>query len=248
MSLAYIRSLLITDPIIILATIIMGTISLLVSLFDSRGTVQHRISRVWSRMLLAVSGVSMRVKGLEKIDSHGAYVFVANHRSLMDTPVVLAHIPLQFRFLAKKGLFLIPILGTHLRRAGHLPVVKGDPRASLKSMSDAAKIIRERGVSVLLFPEGGRSADDTLQEFREGAAYIAIKAGVPAVPIAMTGTREVLKMGSMQIMSGPVELRIGDPIPTANLTLRDRTILIQTLREKVTELLLDSTAEPQETR
>jgi 1-acyl-sn-glycerol-3-phosphate acyltransferase len=248
MSLAYIRSLLITDPIIILATIIMGTISLLVSMFDSQGTVQHRISRVWSRMLLAVSGVSMRVKGLEKIDSQGAYVFVANHRSLMDTPVVLAHIPLQFRFLAKKGLFLIPILGTHLRRAGHLPVVKGDPRASLKSMSDAAKIIRERGVSVLLFPEGGRSADDTLQEFREGAAYIAIKAGVPAVPIAMTGTREVLKMGSMQIMSGPVELRIGDPIPTANLTLRDRTILIQTLREKVTELLLDSTAEPQETR
>jgi 1-acyl-sn-glycerol-3-phosphate acyltransferase len=248
MSLAYIRSLLITDPIIILATIIMGTISLLVSMFDSQGTVQHRISRVWSRMLLAVSGVSMRVKGLEKIDSQGAYVFVANHRSLMDTPVVLAHIPLQFRFLAKKGLFLIPILGTHLRRAGHLPVEKGDPRASLKSMSDAAKIIRERGVSVLLFPEGGRSADDTLQEFREGAAYIAIKAGVPAVPIAMTGTREVLKMGSMQIMSGPVELRIGDPIPTANLTLRDRTILIQTLREKVTELLLDSTAEPQETR
>src|SRR6478752_3504000 len=106
MSLAYIRSLLITDPIIILATIIMGTISLLVSMFDSQGTVQHRISRVWSRMLLAVSGVSMRVKGLEKIDSHGAYVFVANHRSLMDTPVVLAHIPLQFRFLAKKGLFL----------------------------------------------------------------------------------------------------------------------------------------------
>src|SRR5258706_5723046 len=187
MSLAYVRSLLITDPIIILATIVMGTISLLVSLFDSQGTIQHQISRVWSRMLLAVSGVKMRIKGLEKIDPKGSYVFVANHRSLMDTPVVLAHIPLQFRFLAKKGLFLIPILGTHLRRAGHLPVVKGDPRASLKSMSDAAKIIRERGVSVLLFPEGGRSADDTLHEFPGGAAYICIKAGGPAVPLPMTG-------------------------------------------------------------
>ena len=113
--------------------------------------------------------------------------------------------------------------------------------------SDAARIIRERRVSVLLFPEGGRSADDTLQEFREGAAYIAIKSGVPAVPIAMTGTREVLKMGSMQIISGIVELRIGDPIPTANLTLKDRTNLNQTLREKVA-LLLESTAEPQKTR
>src|SRR5437667_4280134 len=246
MSLSYIRSLLITDPIIILATILMGSVSLLASLFDSGGRVQHQISRVWSRMLLAVSGVKMRIRGLEKIDPAGAYVFVANHRSLMDTPVVLAHIPLQFRFLAKKGLFLIPILGTHLRRAGHLPVVKGNPRASLKSMSDAARIVRERRVSVLLFPEGGRSPDDTLQEFREGAAYIAIKAGVPAVPIAMTGTREVLKMGSMQIMSGIVELRIGDPIPTATLTLKDRTTLIRTLREKVVQLL-ESTAEPQQT-
>src|SRR4026209_357314 len=98
MSLAYIRSLLIIDPTIILATIVMGMISLIVSLFDSRGTAQHRISRIWSRMLLAVSGVKMRVEGLEKIDPQGAYVFVANHRSLMDTPVVLAHIPVQFRF------------------------------------------------------------------------------------------------------------------------------------------------------
>src|SRR5436190_5150450 len=248
MSLSYIRSLLITDPIIILATIIMGTVSLLTSLFDSAGRLQHQISRIWSRMLLAVSGVKMRIRGLEKIDPDGAYVFVANHRSLMDTPVVLAHIPLQFRFLAKKGLFLIPILGTHLRRAGHLPVVKDDPRASLRSMSDAAKIIRERGVSVLLFPEGGRSRNDKLQEFKEGAAYIAIKAGVPAVPIVMTGTREVLPMGSMQIMSGIVELRIGDPIPTADLTLKDRTSLTQTLRDKVVELLSGSTSEAQKAR
>jgi 1-acyl-sn-glycerol-3-phosphate acyltransferase len=249
MSLAYIRSLLITDPIIILATIIMGTISLLVSLFDSQGRVQHQISRVWSRMLLKVSGVRMEIEGLEKIDLQGAYVFVANHRSLMDTPVVLAHIPLQFRFLAKRGLFMIPILGTHLRRAGHLPVVKGDPRASLRSMSDAARIIRERGVSVLLFPEGGRSQDDTLLEFREGAAYIAIKAGVPVVPVALIGTRNVLKMGSMQIMSGVVKLRIGDPVDTSRLTLKDRATLTHALRDKVGELLMnESVSEPQKTR
>src|SRR6266404_1567044 len=141
MSLAYIRSLFITDPIIILATIIMGSISLLASLFDSAGRVQHQISRVWSRMLLAVSGVRMKITGLEKIDPNGSYVFVANHRSLMDTPVVLAHIPLQFRFLAKKGLFLIPILGTHLRRAGHLPVVKGDPRGGDECRESVSGIV-----------------------------------------------------------------------------------------------------------
>jgi len=247
MSLSYVRSLLITDPIIIVATIFMGAISLIVSLFDSSGRLQHQISRVWSRMLLRVSGVKMRIEGLERIDLAGTYVFVANHRSLMDTPVVLAHIPLQFRFLAKKGLFLIPILGTHLRRAGHLPVVRDNPRASLKSMSDAARIIRERGISVLLFPEGGRGIDE-LQEFKEGAAYIAIKSGVPAVPVAMLGTREILPMGSMQIMSGEVKLIFGDPIPTANLTLKDRTELTSVLRERVAGLIGGSASKAHQAR
>jgi 1-acyl-sn-glycerol-3-phosphate acyltransferase len=247
MSLSYIRSLLITDPIIILATIVMGSISLLTSLFDSAGRAQHQISRIWSRMLLAVSGVKMRIEGLEKIDPGATYVFVANHRSFMDIPVLLAHLPLQFRFLAKKGLFLIPFLGTHLRRAGHLPVVKDNPRASLKSMSDAVRLLRERGMSVMLFPEGGRSKDGELQEFIEGAAYIAVKSGVPIIPLAMTGTREVLPMGSLQIMSGIVELRIGDPIPTANLTMKDRATLTQTMHDRVADLLR-SASQPQGAR
>ena len=236
MSLSYARSLLITDPIIIIATIVMGTISLLVSLFESDGRVQHNISRVWSRMLLGVSGVKMRIEGLDKIDPAGAYVFVSNHRSLMDTPVVLAHVPLQFRFLAKRGLFLIPILGTHLRRAGHLPVVKGDPRASLKSMSEGAKMVARRRISLLLFPEGGRSAEG-LRPFKEGAAYIAIKAGVPIVPMALVGMRDLLPMGSGHIRSGRVVLRIGDPIPTAGLKPSDRDSLNQRLYAEVARML-----------
>ena len=247
MSLSYVRSLLITDPIIILATIIMGSISLLTSLFDSDGRIQHQISRVWSRMLLMVSGVKMQVVGLENIDPHSTYVFVANHRSFMDIPVLLAYLPLQFRFLAKKGLFLIPFLGTHLRRAGHLAVVKDNPRASLKSMTDAARILRQPGMSVMLFPEGGRSKDGELQNFIEGAAYIAVKAGVPVIPIAMTGTREVLPMGSLQIMSGIVELRIGEPIPTAKLTMKDRNNLTQEMHDRVADLLR-SASQPQGTR
>jgi len=247
MSLSYIRSLLITDPIIILATIVMGSISLLTSLFDSDGRVQHQISRVWSRMLLKVSGVKMKVEGLEKIDPGETYVFVSNHRSFMDIPVLLAYLPLQFRFLAKKGLFLIPFLGTHLRRAGHLPVVKDNPRASLKSMTDAARILREHGMSVMLFPEGGRSKDGILQDFIEGAAYIAVKSGVPIIPLAMTGTREVLPMGSLQIMSGIVELRIGDPIPTSNLTMKDRASLTQSMHDRVADLL-KSASQPQGAR
>jgi 1-acyl-sn-glycerol-3-phosphate acyltransferase len=247
MSLSYIRSLLITDPIIIVATIIMGTISLLASLFDPEGRMQHKISQVWSRMLLTVSGVKMRIEGLEHIEPGGRYLFVANHRSLMDVPVLLAHIPLQFRFLAKTGLFRIPFLGTHLRRAGHLPVLKDNPRASLKSMTEAVRLIEEKGLSILLFPEGGRSPE-RLKEFVEGAAYIAIKAGVPAIPVGMIGTREVLPMDSMQIMSGVVELKFGDPIPTADLKLKDRAALTQTLHDRVADLIGESAPQTQQTR
>lgn len=235
-SFSFLRALLVTDPIIIVITITMGSLSVLASLFDSKGRAQDAISRLWSRMILRVSGVKIQLQGLEKLDLDASYVFVSNHLSLMDTPVVLGNIPVRFLFLANKKYFRIPFLGTHLTRAGHLPVVPGDIRASLKSMSRAAHVIQERKISVLLFPEGRRSTD-RLEEFKEGAAYIAIKSGVPAVPIAITGTREVLPMGSVHVQGGVVDLVIGEPIPTAGLTLKDRGQLTQTMREQVGELL-----------
>ena len=235
MSPSYLRSLLVTDPLIILFTIVMGSVSLFTSLFDSTGRAQHRVARSWSRLLLWVSRVKVEVEGLEKLDRRKSYVLVANHSSLMDTPLVLAHIPLQFRFFAKKGLFRIPFLGTHLRRAGHLPVVRGDARASLKTMTAGARLLRERGVSILLFPEGGRSPEQ-MREFKEGAAYIAIKASVPAVPIGISGTREVLPMGSSYIRAGRVRLCIGDPIPTTGMTIHEHKRLTRQLQQLVASL------------
>ncbi len=233
--LANLKAWLITDPLVILATVICGTASLIASLFDGSGRVQHRVAQAWSRVLLAISGVKVRVEGLEHIAAGGSYVFVSNHLSLMDTPLALAHIPVQFRFLAKKSLYKIPFIGYHLNRAGHIPVERKDPRASLRAMADAARIIRERGISVLVFPEGGRS-EGALREFKEGAAYIAIKAGVPAVPVGITGTREVLPMGSVTVRGGGVALRIGRPVPTSGLTIRDHAKLTEQLRERVLEL------------
>lgn len=237
------RALLITDPLIVLATVVMGTLSLVASVFDSSGAVSHKVARGWSRILLFVSGVRVRVEGLQNISPEGSYVIVANHLSLMDTPLMLAHIPLQFRFLAKKGLFKIPFIGHHLRRAGHIPIPRGDARGSLKAMSEAASAIQQRRVSALVFPEGGRSAG-RLREFREGAAYIAIKAGVPAVPVAVQGTRDVLPMGSVDVRPGTAWLRIGQPIPTAGLTLHDRERLTQELRQRILDLMQQSVQHP----
>ena len=227
------RAILFADPAVILATIFFGILSLLVSFFDETGVLQMRMARLWARTLLAVSGVRTHVEGLEHIEATGGYVFVSNHLSYMDTPVILASIPVQFRFLAKRGLFQIPLLGQHLSRAGHIPVPRDDARAAVKTMQIAAETIKAKGTSLLIFPEGGRSHDGLLAPFKEGAAYIAIRAGVPVVPIAIVGTREVLPFGSGMLRSGPVTLRIMAPIPTEHLTLKDRASLTHTVREAI---------------
>lgn len=236
MSFSYLRALLITDPFLVLTTLVMGSISFVVSIYDAGGRRQHRVAQCWARLMLAESRVRVTLDGLENVDTKQNYVFVANHLSLMDTPVMLASLPVAFRFLAKASLFHIPFLGTHLRRAGHFPVVKEDARTSLRSMTDAARIAREQGLSVLLFPEGGRSEGE-LGDFKEGAAYIAIKAEIPIVPVGIVGTRKILPMGSIHVKGGPVELRFGQPIPTAGLTLKDRSKLTERVREEITGLL-----------
>jgi len=235
-AMSLLRSLLFSTPLIALATMVMGTLSLLASLVDRTGRTQHRLARMWGGMLLRASFIRVRTEGLERLDRNATYVFVANHASYMDIPALLAYLPFQFRFFAKKGLYKIPFLGGHLRRAGHIPVDRSSPRASLKSMSEGARIVAKRGISVLLFPEGGRCPEG-LREFKEGAAYIAIKAGVPVVPMALSGMRQLLPMGSIHLRSGQAVLRIGDPIPTAGMGLHARAALNLRLYQEVAGLL-----------
>ena len=230
-----IRAFLILDPLVLLATALMGTVSMMVSFFDSRGRTQHRVARAWARMLLWIAGARVRVEGAQRIAPGSSYVIVANHLSFMDIPAILAHLPVEIRFLAKRSLFKAPFIGYHLRRAGHLPVEREDVRASLKTMGEAAHMIRSRGISVLIFPEGGRSPHE-MREFREGAAYIAIKAGAAAVPVGLEGTRQILPMGSLHMKPGEVVLRIGEPIQTDGLKIHDRHALTEELQRRVAEL------------
>jgi 1-acyl-sn-glycerol-3-phosphate acyltransferase len=159
----------------------------------------------------------------------------------MDIPALLSILPQQFRFFAKHSLYRIPFLGWHLERAGHLPVDRSKPRSSLKSMTEGAKIVADRGISVLLFPEGGRSPTG-LREFKEGAAYIAIKSGVPVVPVAIVGLRDLLPMGSFHLRAGNVTVRIGDPIVTKGLKLADREQLTARLYSEISGMLMKSAA------
>jgi 1-acyl-sn-glycerol-3-phosphate acyltransferase len=206
-----------------------------VSFFDPHGLKQIRIARAWAKMLLRIAGVRVSVEGIDKISMSGSYVFAANHVSYMDTPVIFSYIPVQFRFLAKVELFAWPFIGDHLKRAGHIAVPR-ESRAALKAMSDAGRTVRERGISLLVFPEGGRSESGELQEFKDGASYLAIKAGVPIVPVAISGMHKVLPMHGALIRPGNVTIRIGDPISTTGLTLHDRGRLTQKIYERVKEL------------
>ena len=228
---------LITDPFIILSTIFVGTISVASSLFDGQGRAQHKLAQVWGRMLCFAARVRLTVEGAEKVEPGRPYIFVANHASFMDIPVLLKALPVEMRFLAKKSLFTIPFMGWHLGRAGHVPVDLDDPRCAVRTLSAAAVLVRERGIPVLLFPEGGRVVKG-LDPFKDGAAYLAIKSGATIIPVGVAGTRHILPMDRFFfIRPGPVTVRFGDPIPVAGIGMKQRESLTRRLRDAVAALL-----------
>lgn len=229
------RSYFLWDPLIWLYTIVLGSLSLLSSFFDRAGNIQHGFARLWSKAILGTIGAPVTVEGLEKIDTTKAHVYVVNHLSALDIPVLYVHLPFQFRILAKRDLFRYPFMGWHLRRSGQIPVDTENPRASIRSLTRAVSAIREN-MPLVVFPEGGRSQDGQLKEFMGGAFFAAIKAQVDVVPMAIIGTYEVLKMNTWHIKPRPVRLMVGDPIATAGLTVRDGEVVSAKAREAILRL------------
>lgn len=223
-------------PLIVLSTACFGVVSFLISLFDRTPPRQLTVARAWARSLLRIAGVKVTIEGLDRIQPGGNYVFVSNHVSYMDIPVVLGNVPEQFLFLAKAELFEIPFLGTHLRTAGHVMVPREDPRSAIKTLQHTAALLHH-GRSTLVFPEGGRSESGELQEFKDGAAFLAIRAQIPVVPMAMTGMRHILRMHTLTFHRGHVKLRIGEPISTEGMTTHQRAELTAAVRQKIVEML-----------
>jgi 1-acyl-sn-glycerol-3-phosphate acyltransferase len=221
--LSYLRSLLFTNNLIILYTVVCGALSLAGSVVDTGGRWQHLWARTWSWLILKTSGVRVRVEGLENVPRETA-IYCANHQSTMDIPVLFVYLPVHFRVLAKRSLFKIPFLGWHLRRAGDIPVDRGQARRAFRSFDQAAERIRS-GVPVVLFPEGTRSRDGALKPFKGGSFYLAIQARLPVVPITLNGTRYVHTPDTLHVRSGRTEMIIHPPISTAALTSQDADAL-----------------------
>jgi len=229
---SYLRSILFTNNLIYLYTAVMGTLSLVGSLFDARGRWQHWCARTWSRMILATSRIHVSVEGLEHAGDGRPMIFCVNHQSSMDIPVLLAHLPFQFRFVAKRELFRYPFMGWHLRRSGHVAVGRDRPREARKSVGAAATRIRD-GYPVIIFPEGGRSRTGEILPFKSGAFQLAIMAGVPVTPVTLNGTMTVLKPDSVHIKPGKVEMILHPPIPTEGLTRDDVGALSDHVRNQM---------------
>lgn len=211
MSYHLLRTVFYLIPAISVYTIVLGTLSIASSLFDRTGHFAHGCARLWSRLILATTGVRVAVKGLERLTPGKTYVFVSNHQSIYDTPVLFWSLPFQLRIIAKDSLGRFPFLGWHLRRTGHMLVDRRRPdRAGI--LRRAARLVRE-GLSLIVFPEGTRSITGTLGRFKGGSFMLALEAGLPIVPVSVDGTRCVMRKGRLETRPGDVTLTIHDAIP-----------------------------------
>ena len=203
-------------PAIGLYTIVLGTLSIGSSLFEKRGYFAHWCARTWSRLILATTGVRIHVEGLERLEPGRTYVFVANHQSIYDIPILFWSLPYQLRIIAKESLGHFPFLGWHLRRTGHMLVDRSRP--------DRAKIfgwasrLTANGLSLIVFPEGTRSRDGRVARFKGGSFYLALEAGLPVVPLSVVGSRHVMLKGRLATYPGRVRLLVHEPIVTGGMS------------------------------
>ncbi|HEX7177566.1 MAG TPA: lysophospholipid acyltransferase family protein [Pyrinomonadaceae bacterium] len=216
-------------PLVALYTVVMGTLSLALSVFDRRGRLQHWCARTWSRMIARTALLDVRVHGADNVRPGASYVFLSTHQSWMDIPVMLGYLPSQLRIAAKREVFLIPFLGWHMTRAGHIPVNRGSTTEAVESLRRASASLRD-GVSAFLFPEGTRTRDGSLQPLKKGGFRLAIESGLPIIPVAIVGTRRAMPRDSAVLRAGPVELYIDAPLQTDGLTAEDLPALVAAVR------------------
>ena len=224
-------------PLVTLATTFFGCVSLICGLWDKSGSQQHAIARTWARVLLLISLSPVELVGAEKLRLHEVAVYASNHLSYYDTPVLFSKLPFQFRIIAKKPLWKIPFIGWYLNHSGQVPVDQSSARSAIASLSRGVETLKS-GLPLVLFPEGGRAADGKTKAFLSGCAFMAIKAGVPLVPLTLVGTYELLPIHVYHFNPRPLKIIVGDPIPTTGLTTRDADALTQQLYDTITTTYL----------
>ena len=233
--LSRLRSYVILDPLIWLYTLVLGLLALPGGLFDRSGRRLHWFSRTWSWLIMKTILSPVKVAGLDKIDTSKSHVYAVNHASAMDIPVLYVNLPFQFRIVFKKELLSYPVVGWQLKRSGQVCIDQQKPTNSIAAIRSAVKSLKA-GMPLVIYPEGGRTPDGEIKPFLPGAFFLAIKAQVDIVPVALVGTFELLPMDTYHIKCRPLEMRVGEPIPTTGLTMRDLEAVSARVRKAIEEL------------
>jgi 1-acyl-sn-glycerol-3-phosphate acyltransferase len=233
--LSRLRSYFILDPLVWVYTLAMGVLALPGGLFDRDGRRLHWFSRAWSWLIMKTILSPVKVTGLDKIDTSKPHVYAVNHASALDIPVLYVYLPFQFRIVFKKELLAYPVVGWQLKRSGQVCIDQQKPTNSIAAIRSAVKSLKA-GMPLVIYPEGGRTPDGEIKPFLPGAFFLAIKAQVDIVPVALVGTYELLPMDTYHIKCRPLEMRVGEPISTTGLTMRDMEAVSARVRKAMEDL------------
>ena len=221
---------------LVLSTITLSLVALLVALFGDREETIHRMARLWAKMYLAVAGINVRIEGLARLGSP-PYVLMVNHQSALDIYALLAALPLSFKWIAKRQLFRIPVFGWAIRKAGYISIDRENAREALKAMEKAAQRIRQ-GATIIIFPEGTRSADGKLLPFKKGGFTLALRAAVPVVPVGISGSSVLQPKGCfIPREKGIIYIEVGEPIVLEGMDRSQKTQVMDDVRVRIEELI-----------
>lgn len=198
--------------LVVLISLPTGIVILFLAPFDRHGKFVYRFARLWTWLILKIGGIRLKVEGLDRLDPKRPYVFMANHQSNIDMPVLVQSLPgFQLRWAAKKELLRVPLFGLALRASRHIIIDRSDRTQAMASLRQAREMIQE-GISVVFFPEGTRSSGDELLPFKRGGFVLAVKTGTPIAPVTIKGSRRVLPRGDWRIRGGEIRVIVSQPI------------------------------------
>jgi 1-acyl-sn-glycerol-3-phosphate acyltransferase len=217
---------------VVLGTAFFGSLAIAVSFFSRTGDAVHHVAQVWGRSILSMSGIRVELKGMDRAGNYRSCIFMCNHQSNYDIPVLLGKLPVQFRWLAKAELFRIPLFGRSMRGAGYISIDRFDRNSAFQSLDKAAATIKQ-GTSVMIFPEGTRSTDGKLLPFKKGGFVLAVDAGVPIVPIVISGTHDIMPKGRLLVRRQSVLVQVQPPILTSEFTRDTKAELMARVRQSM---------------
>lgn len=216
----------------VIVTAFMSSCAFIFPIVSPGENKSHKIANIWARILLTLTNTKVRVIGAENVLSQEPGVYMSNHQSDIDILILLAHVPGQFRWIVKKELFQIPVFGAAMKKAGYIEIDRQHHERAMISLDAAARKISE-GKSVMSFPEGTRSKDGMVKPFKQGMFHLAIKSGVPIVPISIIGAHEIMPKRSLMIKPGKVTIVIDKPIDVKGYSIETRHDLIAKVRNVI---------------